>query len=178
MTMNFLGNYANPVTQSETLYSSFYQSTYPLAGHSCLTLWPITARDPYCPSLRVGGVTSGWETATVRWIGEENGQRNTRRRVSANKKERRRTQSINHAFAELRECIPNVPSDTKLSKIKTLQLATTYIAHLMELLNRDLPESDERDHSQEKHAEENLKKNSKIRTGWPHHIWAFELKQI
>ena len=39
-----------------------------------------------------------------------------RRRNTANKKERRRTQSINNAFAELRDCIPNVPSDTKLSE--------------------------------------------------------------
>jgi len=54
-----------------------------------------------------------------------------KKRNTANKKERRRTQSINTAFAELRDCIPNVPSDTKLSKIKTLRLATCYIAHLM-----------------------------------------------
>lgn len=39
-----------------------------------------------------------------------------KRRNTANKKERRRTQSINNAFAELRDCIPNVPADTKLSE--------------------------------------------------------------
>ncbi|VVD00741.1 unnamed protein product, partial [Leptidea sinapis] len=39
-----------------------------------------------------------------------------KRRTTANKKERRRTQSINTAFTDLRECIPNVPPDTKLSK--------------------------------------------------------------
>ncbi|ROT78675.1 putative heart- and neural crest derivatives-expressed protein 2-like [Penaeus vannamei] len=60
-----------------------------------------------------------------------------RRKTSANKKERRRTQSINNAFAELRECIPNVPADTKLSKIKTLRLATSYIAYLMEVLHTE-----------------------------------------
>ena len=60
-----------------------------------------------------------------------------KRRSSANKKERRRTQSINNAFAELRECIPNVPADTKLSKIKTLRLATSYIAYLMDVLHGD-----------------------------------------
>lgn len=60
--------------------------------------------------------------------------RGVKRRVTANRKERRRTQSINNAFAELRECIPNVPADTKLSKIKTLRLATSYIAYLMDLL--------------------------------------------
>lgn len=42
-----------------------------------------------------------------------------KRRTTANKKERRRTQSINSAFAYLRDCIPNVPSDTKLSKVLT-----------------------------------------------------------
>lgn len=40
-----------------------------------------------------------------------------KRRNTANKKERRRTQSINTAFADLRDCIPNVPCDTKLSKV-------------------------------------------------------------
>lgn len=50
---------------------------------------------------------------------------------------RRRTQSINNAFADLRECIPNVPADTKLSKIKTLRLATSYIGYLMGVLESD-----------------------------------------
>jgi Helix-loop-helix DNA-binding domain len=40
-----------------------------------------------------------------------------KRRNTANKKERRRTQSINSAYSSLREHIPNVPSDTKLSKV-------------------------------------------------------------
>ena len=51
----------------------------------------------------------------------------------SNKKERRRTQSINNAFSSLRDCIPNVPTDTKLSKIKTLRLATSYIDYLMQV---------------------------------------------
>ena len=62
-----------------------------------------------------------------------------KRRNSANKKERRRTISINTAFSALRGCIPNVPSDTKLSKIKTLRLATSYIAYLMDILSQDDP---------------------------------------
>lgn len=49
---------------------------------------------------------------------------------ATSKKERKRTQNINAAFAELRKHIPNVPSDTKLSKIKTLKLAMSYIHHL------------------------------------------------
>nr|CAH7716388.1 unnamed protein product [Callosobruchus chinensis] len=57
-----------------------------------------------------------------------------KKRSTANKKERRRTQSINNAYADLRDCIPNVPADTKLSKIKTLRLATSYISYLTRAL--------------------------------------------
>ena len=62
-----------------------------------------------------------------------------RKIVGSNKKERRRTQSINAAFASLRDCIPNVPCDTKLSKIKTLRLATSYIDYLLNVLKSDDP---------------------------------------
>ena len=50
--------------------------------------------------------------------------RPVRKRNTANKKERRRTQSINSAYTSLRDHIPNVPSDTKLSKV-TSQLFPT-----------------------------------------------------
>ncbi|XP_043917896.1 heart- and neural crest derivatives-expressed protein 2 [Protopterus annectens] len=119
-----------------------------------------------------------------------------KRRGTANRKERRRTQSINSAFAELRECIPNVPADTKLSKIKTLRLATSYIAYLMDLLAKDeqqgeaeafkaeIKKSDVKEEKRKKELNEILKtsatsndKKSKGRTGWPQHVWALELKQ-
>lgn len=64
-----------------------------------------------------------------------NNRLNGRRKGSVCKKERKRTQSINTAFAELRDRIPNVPADTKLSKIKTLRLATSYIAYLTDILS-------------------------------------------
>ncbi|CAH2987848.1 unnamed protein product [Chilo suppressalis] len=90
-----------------------------------------------------------------------------KRRSTANKKERRRTHNINTAFSDLRDCIPNVPpdtklskehrrtlsintafstlkgripnvpADTKLSKIKTLRLATSYISYLLKVLETD-----------------------------------------
>lgn len=71
------------------------------------------------------------------------GDRCFRRRSTANRKERRRTLSINNAFSNLRCSIPNVPSDTKLSKIKTLRLAISYISHLTNILEKgdsELPE--------------------------------------
>lgn len=124
--------------------------------------------------------------------------RTVKRRVSSNRKERRRTHSINTAFAALRGCIPNVPSDTKLSKIKTLRLATSYIAYLMDILNKDDPKLAEggfkadisrkiesREEKRKRESEEILKaisahneeKPSRGRTGWPQQVWAAELKQ-
>ncbi|ELU12749.1 hypothetical protein CAPTEDRAFT_221159 [Capitella teleta] len=114
-----------------------------------------------------------------------------------NKKERRRTHSINSAFASLRGCIPNVPSDTKLSKIKTLRLATSYIAYLMDVLNQDDPTLTEggfkaeitrkiesREDKRRREQEEMMKavkapkapSKKKGRTGWPQQVWASELK--
>ena len=50
------------------------------------------------------------------------------------RKERRRTENLNSAYNTLRGCLPNVPSDTKLTKIKTLKLATSYIDYLISVL--------------------------------------------
>ncbi|GBP64374.1 Twist-related protein 2 [Eumeta japonica] len=55
-------------------------------------------------------------------------------RMTANVRERQRTQSLNEAFASLRQIIPTLPSD-KLSKIQTLQLATQYIEFLYQVLS-------------------------------------------
>lgn len=52
-----------------------------------------------------------------------------KRRTTANKKERRRTQSINSAFTYLRDCIPNVPSDTKLSKVSADRAGSSLVAY-------------------------------------------------
>uniref|UniRef100_A0A8C4Q840 Heart and neural crest derivatives expressed 2 n=1 Tax=Eptatretus burgeri TaxID=7764 RepID=A0A8C4Q840_EPTBU len=115
----------------------------------------------------------------------------------APRKERRRTQSINSAFAELRGHIPNVPSDTKLSKIKTLRLATSYIGYLMDILAKgeqsgeapgfkaDLSEPERREERQMdsgvRAVKDSVKKTAgerrKGRTGWPQHVWAQELKR-
>uniref|UniRef100_S4RQ26 Scleraxis bHLH transcription factor a n=1 Tax=Petromyzon marinus TaxID=7757 RepID=S4RQ26_PETMA len=51
-------------------------------------------------------------------------------RRAANARERDRTQSVNSAFTALRTLIPTEPADRKLSKLETLLLASSYIAHL------------------------------------------------
>merc|ERR1719412_2309222 len=59
-----------------------------------------------------------------------------KRRVAANTRERRRMNGLNDAFERLRDVIPSLGSDHKLSKYETLQMAQTYIGSLASLLRR------------------------------------------
>ncbi|XP_064201247.1 heart- and neural crest derivatives-expressed protein 2-like [Anguilla rostrata] len=139
-------------------------------------------------SVSVTGAGTGTGTVTI--------SRPMKRKGKARRKERRRTQNINSAFAELRDCIPNVPADTKLSKIKTLRLASSYIAYLMDLLDKDdqngeteafKAEFTKTDFKKEeeskkelnevlKNSKNNGDKKTKGRTGWPQYVWALELQ--
>ncbi|KAH1002900.1 hypothetical protein HUJ04_008927 [Dendroctonus ponderosae] len=60
-----------------------------------------------------------------------------KRRLAANARERRRMNSLNEAFDKLRDHVPSLGNDRKLSKFETLQMAQQYIAALHELLQRD-----------------------------------------
>ncbi|CAG9818809.1 unnamed protein product [Phaedon cochleariae] len=60
-----------------------------------------------------------------------------KRRLAANARERRRMNSLNDAFDRLRDVVPSLGNDRKLSKFETLQMAQTYISALHELLQRD-----------------------------------------
>ncbi|CAG9864754.1 unnamed protein product [Phyllotreta striolata] len=59
-----------------------------------------------------------------------------KRRLAANARERRRMNGLNEAFDRLREVVPSVDAEHKLSKFETLQMAQTYISALRELLER------------------------------------------
>lgn len=60
-----------------------------------------------------------------------------KRRLAANARERRRMESLNIAFDRLRDVVPSIGDDRKLSKYETLQMAQTYITALCDLLQRD-----------------------------------------
>ncbi|XP_025836853.1 transcription factor 21-like [Agrilus planipennis] len=60
-----------------------------------------------------------------------------KRRLAANARERRRMNGLNEAFDRLRQVIPSLDADHKLSKFETLQMAQTYIIALRELLQMD-----------------------------------------
>ena len=51
-------------------------------------------------------------------------------RGAANARERTRMRVLSKAFGRLKLTLPWVPPDTKLSKLDTLRLATSYISHL------------------------------------------------
>ena len=58
-------------------------------------------------------------------------------RGAANARERTRMRVLSKAFGRLKLTLPWVPPDTKLSKLDTLRLATSYISHLQVLLESD-----------------------------------------
>ena len=65
------------------------------------------------------------------------------RRNMANARERRRMNGLNDAFERLREVVPNVNSEQKMSKIETLLVAQTYIKALAKLMADDNEQSAE-----------------------------------
>ncbi|XP_069501749.1 class A basic helix-loop-helix protein 15 [Ambystoma mexicanum] len=67
----------------------------------------------------------------------------TTRRIESNERERQRMHKLNNAFQALREVIPHVRAEKKLSKIETLTLAKNYIntltATVLNMSNGILP---------------------------------------
>ncbi|KAJ8924996.1 hypothetical protein NQ315_001161 [Exocentrus adspersus] len=59
-----------------------------------------------------------------------------KRRLAANARERRRMNGLNEAFDRLRDVIPSLDAEHKLSKFETLQMAQTYISALRDLLEK------------------------------------------
>ncbi|CAL4116377.1 unnamed protein product, partial [Meganyctiphanes norvegica] len=157
MASSYGHNTMAPTFAPEALYSTYSPHPSPPGGHQALypgwgystggysyspeQTTPTTPFQEYNIAGLAAGVVMGpvpgspHEEYVIEMV--DGCGRVVKRRSSANKKERRRTMSINNAFAELRECIPNVPVDTKLSKIKTLRLATSYIGYLMEVLHSE-----------------------------------------
>uniref|UniRef100_A0A1I8F1B9 BHLH domain-containing protein n=1 Tax=Macrostomum lignano TaxID=282301 RepID=A0A1I8F1B9_9PLAT len=77
--------------------------------------------------------------------------RRLRRRSSSRRSvlEHRRTETLNRAFECLRNCIPHIPRDTKLSKKRILQLAIQYIGALNTMLESEIPEPSDRAHNRD-----------------------------
>ena len=64
-----------------------------------------------------------------------------KRRLAANARERRRMNGLNDAFNKLRDVVPSLGVDYKLSKFETLQMAQTYITAMIEMLENNTDET-------------------------------------
>ena len=60
------------------------------------------------------------------------------RREAANARERKRMNGLNDAFERLRDVVPNMTTEQKLSKIETLRMAQAHIKALAGLLAEDI----------------------------------------
>ncbi|KAJ8409671.1 hypothetical protein AAFF_G00217300 [Aldrovandia affinis] len=72
---------------------------------------------------------------TLNGVAHEGGKQVQRN--AANARERARMRVLSKAFSRLKTTLPWVPPDTKLSKLDTLRLASSYIAHLRQILAND-----------------------------------------
>uniref|UniRef100_A0A8C6TRL6 Class A basic helix-loop-helix protein 15 n=1 Tax=Neogobius melanostomus TaxID=47308 RepID=A0A8C6TRL6_9GOBI len=93
---------------------------------------PEGSEDSWRGSLRSGGPKSGKArggSRRRRTHGTSSKERSIRR-LESNERERQRMHKLNNAFQALREAIPHVKMDKKLSKIETLTLAKNYIKAL------------------------------------------------
>ena len=59
------------------------------------------------------------------------------RREAANARERKRMNGLNDAFERLREVVPNLTAEQKMSKIETLRMAQAYIKSLAGLIETE-----------------------------------------
>ncbi|CAF4447132.1 unnamed protein product, partial [Rotaria socialis] len=80
-------------------------------------------------------VTTTTSNSPVKFINTTTG--GMQQRNAANARERARMRVLSKAFIKLKTHLPWVPHDTKLSKLDTLRLATSYILHLTQILDTD-----------------------------------------
>jgi len=91
-------------------------------------------------SGRPGG---GRLSTTVTSVGKKTNRKRksavaqVQQRFAANMRERKRMQSINEAFDGLRQHIPTLPYEKRLSKVDTLRLTIGYINFLAEMVESD-----------------------------------------
>ncbi|NWX51143.1 BHA15 protein, partial [Steatornis caripensis] len=83
---------------------------------------------------RNGGNKESGKTTTARAKHPWSNKDRHLRRLESNERERQRMHKLNNAFQALREVIPHVRAENKLSKIETLTLAKNYIKSLTSII--------------------------------------------
>ncbi|XP_059620810.1 protein dimmed [Phlebotomus argentipes] len=87
---------------------------------------------------------SGSQVAVRRRKGVLNAKERNLRRLESNERERKRMHDLNNQFQSLREVIPHVKKERRLSKIETLTLAKNYITALTNVILQMRGEGDEK----------------------------------
>ncbi|XP_077300507.1 uncharacterized protein LOC143921192 [Arctopsyche grandis] len=80
------------------------------------------------------GRRTAWPSGGRRKRSAASARERNLRRLESNERERMRMHSLNDAFEQLREVIPHVKMERKLSKIETLTLAKNYIMALTNVI--------------------------------------------
>lgn len=89
------------------------------------------------------GVARAKMTLSEEEFDDDENRDKPQQRNAANARERARMRVLSRAFCRLKTTLPWVPPDTKLSKLDTLRLATSYIAHLRAVLCLDEDEDED-----------------------------------
>ncbi|GAB0092827.1 hypothetical protein DMENIID0001_078630 [Sergentomyia squamirostris] len=87
---------------------------------------------------------SGSQVAVRRRKGVLNAKERNLRRLESNERERKRMHDLNNQFQSLREVIPHVKKERRLSKIETLTLAKNYITALTNVIMQMRGEGEEK----------------------------------
>ncbi|VDN16220.1 unnamed protein product [Dibothriocephalus latus] len=70
-------------------------------------------------------------------------QSGKQKRTSQSQQDKGRTREMNRAYCRLRTCIPEIPVDTKLTKLKTLRMAISYIRTLLVTADSSSPKTEQ-----------------------------------
>ncbi|XP_013806317.1 class A basic helix-loop-helix protein 15 [Apteryx mantelli] len=87
-----------------------------------------------CKERRKGGSKESSKSPAARTKNAWSNKDRQLRRLESNERERQRMHKLNNAFQALREVIPHVRAENKLSKIETLTLAKNYIKSLTSII--------------------------------------------
>ncbi|XP_041923813.1 transcription factor 21 isoform X2 [Alosa sapidissima] len=94
------------------------------------------SEDEFCIDDSYEGKSKRPKTS-AKGLGKNQSDGRQTQRNAANARERARMRVLSKAFSRLKTSLPWVPADTKLSKLDTLRLASSYISHLRQLLQED-----------------------------------------
>ena len=131
------GQYSGGYPANISTYSYDCADASPLSHDSSLAPSPSADYLSYPPSTSSAGSGRKGRGGRKKNLHPPSPNILRHRRDAANARERKRMNGLNDAFERLREVVPNLNSDQKMSKIETLLMAQTYIRALARLIEAE-----------------------------------------